>query len=200
MRRQLRVAGSAARRARPVVGGVIALAERFCEVRHATVGLCDPLSPEDLSVQSMPDASPTKWHLAHTSWFFERFVLRAHVPTHKPFDANYDRLFNSYYHSVGEQHPRALRGVLSRPSLAEILRYRAHVNDAVQSLIARGDAPPEALAMVELGIHHEQQHQELVLTDIKHAFSCNPAQPSYQAGPIKRQPPAPPLQWVERPE
>ena len=146
-------------------------------MRQATVALAVPLSAEDCAIQSMPDASPVKWHLAHTTWFFETFVLQPHVPGYRLFDQGYGYLFNSYYNAIGERHPRPERGMLSRPSLAEVLAYRRHVDEAL------GDASglPEALVeLVELGLHHEQQHQELILTDLKHLLSKNPLKPAYQ--------------------
>jgi ergothioneine biosynthesis protein EgtB len=170
------------------------LAEAYREVRAATEALCAPLSPEDCAIQSMPDASPVKWHLAHTSWFFETLVLEG-VPGYAAFDPSFRMLFNSYYQSLGETHPRPERGVLSRPSLDRVLAYRRHVDAGVLRLLDRG-APASALDVVELGLHHEQQHQELVLTDLKHAFSRNPLRPAYRervAEPAGR---APPLAWI----
>ncbi len=151
--------------------------QRFRQVRQQTAYLCARLSAEDMLVQSMPDASPGKWHLAHTSWFFEQFVL-ARDPAYQPRDAAWLYLFNSYYQSVGPMHARPQRGLLSRPSLDEVRDYRNYVDDAVGELLLV-DGDPELLALVELGLQHEQQHQELLLTDIKHAFWCNPLQPAY---------------------
>ncbi|MEP6899631.1 MAG: ergothioneine biosynthesis protein EgtB [Rhodanobacter sp.] len=151
--------------------------QRFRQVRQQTATLCAGLSAEDMLVQSMPDASPGKWHLAHTSWFFEQFVL-ARDPTYQPRDAAWLYLFNSYYQSVGPMHARPQRGLLSRPSLDEVRDYRNYVDDAVGELLLV-DGDPELLALVELGLQHEQQHQELLLTDIKHAFWCNPLRPAY---------------------
>ena len=156
------------------------LPARFDRVRATTRELAAPLSPEDQLLQSMPDASPTKWHLAHTTWFFEAFVLRAFVAGYAPFPGDFAALFNSYYHSVGPQHPRGARGLLSRPGLAEVLEYRRHVDGAIDTLLRAGALDHQALAAVELGLQHEQQHQELLLTDIKHALSCNPLQPAYR--------------------
>ncbi|MFC4257384.1 ergothioneine biosynthesis protein EgtB [Altererythrobacter xixiisoli] len=154
------------------------LIARFAEVRGATERLIAPLSPEDCQVQSMPDVSPTKWHLAHTSWFFETFLLQLHLPGYQPFDPAFAVLFNSYYVGIGERHPRPERGLLSRPSLAEVLAYRHHVDAAMLELM---DQVPEAewAGLVELGCQHEQQHQELILMDIQHVLSCNPLQPAY---------------------
>jgi ergothioneine biosynthesis protein EgtB len=154
------------------------IAVRFRRVRQCTTALCEGLSGEDLQVQSMPDASPGKWHLAHTSWFFEQFVL-GRDPAYRPRDAAWLYLFNSYYQSVGPMHARPQRGLLSRPSLSEVRAYRDYIDDAVGTLLASDDAP-ELAALVELGLQHEQQHQELLLTDIKHAFWCNPLQPAYR--------------------
>jgi len=146
------------------------------EIRCATLNLASPLSAEDCAVQSMPDTSPVKWHLAHTSWFFET-VLLAQRPGYKPFDPAFAYLFNSYYESAGPRHPRPRRGLLTRPSLDRVLAYRDHVDAAMARLLA--DASDAELAAVALGLHHEQQHQELILTDIKHAFFCNPLLPAY---------------------
>jgi len=155
------------------------LAARYERVRAATTELAAPLSPEDCALQSMPDASPVKWHLGHTSWFFETFVLAPGLPGYATFDPAFRVLFNSYYHGVGERHPRPERGLLSRPDLATVLRYRAHVDAAMQRLLG-ADVPPALAALIELGLHHEQQHQELILTDLKHLFSRNPMQPAYR--------------------
>ncbi len=155
------------------------LSDQFEIVRTLTEDLAAPLSAEDQTVQSMPDVSPTKWHRAHTSWFFETFVLLPHVADYELYDSAYGFLFNSYYEGVGARHARPERGLLSRPGIADIARYRAHVDDAVRSLLERG--PDEHVAaLVELGLHHEQQHQELLLMDIKHVLSCNPTMPTYR--------------------
>jgi len=148
--------------------------QRYQAVRQATLALTAPLSAEDCAIQSMPDASPTKWHLAHTTWFFETFVLAPHVPGYRIFDSAYGYLFNSYYNAIGERHPRPERGMLSRPSLDEVFAYRGHVDAAMLG----AEALPEDL--LELGLHHEQQHQELILTDLKHLLSRNPLKPPYQ--------------------
>ena len=151
------------------------LAARYTAVRAATMRLAEPLSDEDCQVQSMPDASPTKWHLAHLAWFFETFVLEPHEPGFQAFDPRFRVLFNSYYQGVGEQHPRAQRGLISRPSLDAVKRYRAQVDERMQALMARaaagGTLDAELRGLITLGLHHEQQHQELLLTDIKHALS-----------------------------
>ncbi|MBX5481135.1 MAG: ergothioneine biosynthesis protein EgtB [Myxococcaceae bacterium] len=157
------------------------LAEVFARVRAVTSELIAGLHPEDLQLQSMTEASPGKWHLAHTSWFFEEFVL-ARDPSYRPFDPAYRYLFNSYYESVGDRHPRPRRGLLSRPLLSEVLAYRRHVDEAMARRIEEG-LTPELAAVVELGCHHEQQHQELLLTDLLHAFSFNPCAPAYAPAP-----------------
>jgi ergothioneine biosynthesis protein EgtB len=153
------------------------LHDQYRRVRDYTEALAAPLSPEDQVVQSMPDVSPTKWHRAHTTWFFETFLLGPSLPHYATFDAAYAFLFNSYYETVGPRHPRPQRGLLSRPSVGDIARYRAHVDRAMHELIDECDEP--AAALIELGLHHEQQHQELLLMDIKHVLSCNPTDPAY---------------------
>ena len=157
------------------------LLERYLTLREMTRKLAEPLSPEDCAIQSMPDASPTKWHLAHTSWFFETFVLEPSGTGYRPFHPAFRVLFNSYYNGVGEKHPRPQRGFLSRPSLDDVLAYRAHVDEALASRLESGSIAAEGLALVELGIQHEQQHQELILTDLKHLLSCNPLKPVYRS-------------------
>jgi ergothioneine biosynthesis protein EgtB len=176
------------------------IAAAFRRVRALSQALAAPLAPEDQCIQSMPDASPTKWHLAHTSWFFETFVL-AEDPRFRPFRAEYAALFNSYYQAVGPMHPRPQRGLLSRPTVAEVLRYRAFVDEQVLIVLERG-ATPRQLERIELGLHHEQQHQELLLTDIKHVFAQNPLWPRYRESandePNDSSSVAP-LRWVEDP-
>ena len=168
------------------------LLDRFRAVRGVTAALASGLSDADATIQSMPDASPAKWHLAHTSWFFERVVL-ADRGDYAAFDPSYDRLFNSYYVSLGERHARPERGLLSRPALDEVLRYRAHVEAGVEAAFADGALDR---SLVALGLAHEAQHQELLLTDILHAFSRNPLEPAYKApGPLPLGPPARPLGW-----
>ncbi|HEY0997696.1 MAG TPA: ergothioneine biosynthesis protein EgtB [Gemmatimonadaceae bacterium] len=158
------------------------LAQRYDAVRAQTERLTEPLEVEDLVVSSMPDVSPTKWHLAHTSWFFETFVLAGHDPAYRSPDARYAYLFNSYYVQAGERHCRAQRGLATRPTVREVFAYRAHVDDAMRRLLARiaGDASHPAASLIELGLHHEQQHQELLLTDIKHVLWTNPLRPTYR--------------------
>ncbi|MEJ0043316.1 MAG: ergothioneine biosynthesis protein EgtB [Rhizomicrobium sp.] len=153
----------------------------YAAVRRHSEALAAPLSAEDQGLQSMPDASPTKWHLAHTTWFFETVVLGKFDPHHRPFDPAYAYLFNSYYEGLGPRHPRPQRGLLSRPTLEDILEYRLHVDEAMARLIEAHAA--EVAPLLTLGLHHEQQHQELILTDIKHAFSLNPLLPAYAAAP-----------------
>jgi len=154
--------------------------QAFRSVRARTLALTEPLAIEDWNVQSMPDASPVKWHVAHTAWFFETFVLRPHAPAYRPLDERYTLLFNSYYVGVGDQHPRERRGLLTRPTVPEVLRYREHVDAAVIDLLGSGDEAA-VRSLVELGLHHEQQHQELVLTDLLHAFAQNPMRPCYRS-------------------
>jgi dimethylhistidine N-methyltransferase len=154
------------------------LVERYRAVRGATLRLVAPLSAEDQLAQSMPDASPAKWHLAHTTWFFETFVLAPHLAGYQLFDSRYGYLFNSYYEAMGERHPRPARGLLTRPSSAQVLRYRAHVDGAVERLLA-ADIEREVSDLMVLGLAHEEQHQELVLMDALHLFSLSPLKPSY---------------------
>ena len=151
----------------------------YHEVRAATVALSMPLSDADATVQSMPDASPAKWHLAHTTWFFESMVLANAASNYQAFDERFNFLFNSYYESVGARHPRPLRGLLTRPTLAEVLAYREYVDAAIAQLLQKMPADG-LLKVIELGCHHEQQHQELLLTDILHLFAQNPLQPAYR--------------------
>ena len=173
-------------------------ASRYLRIRARTEALCEPLSPEDCAAQSMAEASPAKWHLAHTTWFFETFVLEPHQPGFRPFNEAFRVLFNSYYNGVGEQHPRPQRGLLTRPALEEVLAYRAHVDRALGALLADG-ASAGVADLVELGLNHEQQHQELILMDVKHLLSANPLQPAYSAAPGPPPPAAPALTWVSFP-
>ena len=171
------------------------LAARYRRVRALSERLRAPLSAEDCQAQSMPDASPAKWHLAHTAWFFETFVLEAAGGGFQPFDPAYRVLFNSYYQQVGAQHPRPRRGLLTRPSLDAVLAYRAHVDAAVLARLAAGVDAATA-AVIELGLQHEQQHQELLLTDAKHLLWCNPLRPAYaEAPPAAGAAAAPPHAW-----
>ncbi|MGO7762016.1 ergothioneine biosynthesis protein EgtB [Rhizobium ruizarguesonis] len=151
----------------------------FREVRRTSAILGEPLSDADATVQSMPDASPSKWHLAHTTWFFEAMVLTPHLPGYQVYDAGFSFLFNSYYETLGARQPRPRRGMITRPSLSEILAYRKYVDDAVDRLLS-SPAAQDVAELVELGCHHEQQHQELLLTDILHLFAHNPLRPAYR--------------------
>ncbi len=187
-----------------------ALLERYCAVRRQTQQLCAPLAVDDYQIQSAPEVSPPKWHLAHTTWFFETFLLRAFLPRYRPFHPRYEYLFNSYYETVGSFHPKGERGFLSRPTVEEIFGYRRHVDESMGELI--GSAPAGHWADVAfrltLGTHHEQQHQELLLMDIKLNFAVNPLRPAYHAPPAapenRRDQPAgslsrpPRLEWLER--
>jgi ergothioneine biosynthesis protein EgtB len=157
------------------------LLDRYRAVRDFTMKLCEPLSPEDCCIQGALFASPTRWHLAHTSWFFETFLLKS-AAGYRVFDPHYEVLFNSYYNTVGEQFPRARRGLLSRPSLQEVYDYRRHIDDAVAKSFQSGriDDAADLANIIEWGIHHEQQHQELILTDIKYLLSLNPLMPAYR--------------------
>src|SRR3954466_1713256 len=158
-----------------------ALAGRYRSVRANTECLCEPLETEDYVVSSMPDVSPTKWHLAHTSWFFETFVLAPHVSSYVSPNPKYSFLFNSYYVQMGERHCRAQRGLVTRPTVAEVYAYRRHVDAAIQTLFGEigDDSSHPAWDLTELGLQHEQQHQELLVTDIKHVFWTNPMRPAY---------------------
>ncbi|MBA3341482.1 MAG: ergothioneine biosynthesis protein EgtB [Gemmatimonadaceae bacterium] len=175
------------------------LAERYSAVRAQTEALCRPLQVEDYVVSSMTDVSPTKWHLAHTSWFFETFMLGPHDPAYRSPDPRYAFLFNSYYVQAGERHCRAQRGLVTRPTVEEVYTYRAHVDHAMQELLARLPAEHAAWAVVELGLNHEQQHQELLLTDIKHVFWTNPLRPAYLPG-AGEESSARPLAWLDMDE
>lgn len=175
---------------------------RFRAVRRRTLGLCEPLTPEDMMVQSSAETSPAKWHLAHTAWFFESFILREFLPGYALFNSDFPWLFNSYYRSFAAFPQKHLRASFSRPGLEEILRYRAHVDEAIERLL-EGSPEPEALKRIELGVNHEEQHQELLLTDILHAFFTNPLRPAYlpedaAAGSAERDD-AEPLRFVEFP-
>jgi ergothioneine biosynthesis protein EgtB len=174
-----------------------ALLERYFAVRHQTEALCAPLETEDYVVSSMPDVSPTKWHLAHTSWFFETFVLAQFDDSYVSPNPKYAFLFNSYYVQAGERHCRAQRGLVTRPTVAEVIAYRAHVDAAMSTLIDHiaGDAEHPAVGIIELGLHHEQQHQELMLTDVKHVFWTNPMRPAYAPRPRSASGDASPAGW-----
>ncbi|HSJ23156.1 MAG TPA: ergothioneine biosynthesis protein EgtB [Longimicrobiales bacterium] len=190
------------------------LTARYDRVRELSEQLCEPLATEDYVVQSMEDVSPTKWHLAHTSWFYETFILKPHLPGYRELNPAYAYLFNSYYMQAGERHCRAQRGYISRPTVAEVFQYRHHVDEAMRSLLggaavagpggnAAGEgvaADPAAVArLLEIGLNHEQQHQELMLTDIKHVFSVNPLRPAYRTatGSPEASPQTPALEWAD---
>jgi ergothioneine biosynthesis protein EgtB len=155
------------------------LSAQYSHVRELSIALAGKLAPEDTVVQSMPDVSPTKWHLAHVTWFFERFVLESCVPGYERLNDDYDYLFNSYYYTAGQMHARPKRGLLSRPTLAQVLDYRAHVDEHMLRLLEDRSDNAELEAVVRLGLNHEQQHQELLLTDIKHVLAQNPLQPAF---------------------
>lgn len=170
--------------------------ERYESVRTATESLVENLAPEDCVIQTMPDVSPTRWHLAHVTWFFEHFILANHVPRYQAFNENFGYLFNSYYYSVGEMHLRPQRGFLSRPTVAEIMDYRSYVDQHMHKLL-QSEQGTDLAAVVTLGINHEQQHQELIVTDIKHVFSHNPLYPALvaQSEPASKPPLA--MQFIE---
>jgi ergothioneine biosynthesis protein EgtB len=179
------------------------LSARYSQVRAASLKLAEPLSVEDQCIQSMELASPIKWHLAHTTWYFETFVLARIEPSYAPFDPRFGFLFNSYYQTVGPMHARPQRGLLSRPGVDEVMAYRDFVDSAVREALSRGrlDEDREVRGLLELGLHHEQQHQELMLTDIKHAFWTNPLRPAYLPSRPRANPPAlEPHGWVEHEE
>jgi ergothioneine biosynthesis protein EgtB len=173
----------------------------FLDVRQHSLNLSAPLSEEDCCVQSMPDASPVKWHLAHTTWFFETFLLERFEPGFRPHHAAFRVLFNSYYNGVGEKHPRPRRGLLTRPSLAEVKAYRRNVDDRMCALLPRlldSTHAADLAAMLELGLQHEKQHQELMLTDLKHLLSMNPLRPAYRDTQAVAGAAATPLEWRTR--
>ena len=174
----------------------VVLGEDFCRVRSRSLALCAPLTPEDMMVQSCAEASPAKWHLAHTTWFFETFVLREFVPGYRPFHSDFVWLFNSYYNAVSVQPEKRLRSSFSRPTAEEIIAYRHHVDAALEDF-ASGEIPEEARTRIVLGLNHEQQHQELLLTDMKHGFWSNPLHPVYAPGSIAARTKEPALRWVD---
>ena len=172
------------------------LSAEYARVRAATLALAAPLTPEDCQVQSMPDASPVKWHLAHVTWFFETFVLERFESGFRAHDPAFRVLFNSYYHRVGEQHPRTLRGLITSPTLAQVQRYRAEIDARIHAVLRAQPGRDELHELVTLGLHHEQQHQELLLTDIKHALHLNPSRapyaPRWPMAAVRPQP----LAWI----
>lgn len=174
------------------------MAERLFETRQLSLELARPLSAEDMTVQPMDDASPTKWHLAHVTWFFETFVLAKFVEGYQPFDEAFNFCFNSYYEAVGPRQARGHRGLLTRPSVERVLSYRAHVDEALAALLAQPVIHQELAEVIEIGINHEQQHQELLLTDILSLFACSPLRPAYRAASAPCSPAAiEPVRWVE---
>jgi ergothioneine biosynthesis protein EgtB len=175
-------------------------AAQYARIRAQTERLAQPLSAEDCALQSMPDASPVKWHLAHTSWFFETFVLERALPTYRSFAPQFRVLFNSYYVAVGPRHPRPERGLLSRPSLDDVRAYRRHIDAHMAQLLAGAELARELLDLIELGIHHEQQHQELIVTDLKHLLSRNPLQPAYIAPSAAATTGAATSAWISLPD
>src|SRR5437899_1892262 len=178
------------------------LAERYQHVRQSTEALAAPLAVEDYVIQSMPDCSPTKWHLAHVSWFFETFLLKPSVSDYGALDPQYAYLFNSYYNAAGDKYPRPQRGLISRPTVDEVYRYRRYVDDHVLDLLeCAGVADlPKIAPIVTLGLNHEQQHQELIVTDLKHMLSYNPLHPIYANAPSNLAGDVPALGWIEFPE
>ena len=174
----------------------------YTTIRNDSNVICDPLSIEDYGIQTMPDVSPVKWHLAHTSWFFETFILKPFVADYRPFHARYEYLFNSYYEQIGSFHPRPERGLLSRPTVKEVYQYRQYIDqamlDVLQSTAFAGNE--EIARRTLIGLHHEQQHQELMLTDIKHVFNYNPLKPVYKSLPVPAPVAAPAMQWHAQPE
>ena len=184
---------------RATIEGQRFLENRLLDTRHLSHELVAPLSPEDMVVQAMDDASPTKWHLAHVTWFFETFILARHLPGYRVFDDTFNYCFNSYYESQGARQPRPKRGLLTRPSIDRVMAYRAHVDDGLRALFTYG-VDAEAARLIEIGINHEQQHQELLLTDILALFAVNPMRPAYRPGRPQRTEPAPPAQdWIDVP-
>jgi ergothioneine biosynthesis protein EgtB len=181
-------------------GEIMALRDAYQRIRAESEALAARLSAEDQTVQSMDDASPTKWHLAHTTWFFETLILQPLLRGYSAFDERFAFLFNSYYEALGARHPRPARGLLTRPTSAEVHAYRRHVDDAVLALLDDSSIAADKLAeLFRLGLNHEQQHQELILTDIKHAFSLNPLKPRYAAPAPAAVEVSTPLKWVSLP-
>ena len=171
------------------------LLQRYQRVRALSEKLCEPLATEDYVIQTMADISPPKWNLAHTSWFFETFLLKPSLPGYREFHPLFNYLFNSYYEAVGERHPRPERGMLSRPTVEEVFAYRRHVDEGMTRLLERGEAAG-LHALIELGLNHEQQHQELLVTDFKHILARNPLEPVYRSRTARNQT-APPLEWID---
>lgn len=174
-------------------------AERYQSARHLTEQLAEPLSAEDCSIQSMPDASPTRWHMAHTTWFFETFLLKQ-LPGYVSPSPQFEQLFNSYYNSVSELFDRSRRGCLSRPNMDEVNVYRQHVDTCVRESLETGRFDDRQLAVLEIGINHEQQHQELILTDIKHGLACSPLSPTYRESASQNHTDAIQIEWIDGPD
>ncbi len=175
-------------------------ASRYKQVRALSVDLYRTLSPEDMVTQSMPDASPAKWHLAHTTWFFEKFLLIPHLKSYSPFNPVFDYLFNSYYYTVGAMCPRSQRGLLSRPTVTEVMAYRDHVDAHMTRLLEQQNTDAKLGFLITLGLNHEQQHQELLLTDIKHMLSLNPLKPAWRKLAVPASAPIQKLKYISRPE
>ncbi|MFM7151307.1 MAG: DinB family protein, partial [Gemmataceae bacterium] len=184
----------------PVVAAPEAnLLAQFAQVRRQTMDLVTPLSAEDMMVQAAPHASPTKWHLAHTTWFFETFLLMEQ-PGYEPFDPGFAFLFNSYYNALGERIVRSHRSLLSRPSLDEVFRYRDHVDSRMQQMLTDSEMTRDQRDRILIGLNHEQQHQELILTDIKQAFGDHPLHPAYRKGKSSHSHPEDgPATWIGHP-
>lgn len=177
----------------------LSLRDRLMETRRLSVDLTDCLSAEDMVVQVMEDASPTKWHLAHVTWFFETFVLARFQPGYEVFDERFNFCFNSYYESQGSRQPRGSRGVMTRPSIYDVFSYRSYVDEALDELLTKsGEIPQDAARLIEIGINHEQQHQELLLTDVLALFAASPIRPAYRARKpaLVSSEPASPLAWI----
>ena len=183
----------------PISKSTPSLAERLFETRQLSIELAEPLSAEDMTVQAMEDASPTKWHLAHVTWFFETFLLKRYLKGYREFDSAFNYCFNSYYEALGPRQPRPSRGLLTRPSADSVLAYRSHVDEALEKLLAQdAGRRPEASRLVEIGINHEQQHQELLLTDILALFAANPLRPAYRQRPASGSDAAPDtIRWID---
>jgi len=173
------------------------LSANYIRIRQQTERLCDPLETEDYGIQTMAETSPPKWHLAHTAWFFETLLLKPFLPGYREFHPLFSQLFNSYYDSLGHYHPRPERGNLSRPTVAEVYRYRQYIDDQMTALLSIDDHNSEVIKRTVLGLNHEQQHQELMLTDIKHNFASNPLCPVYREHPATAATKETPLGWIE---
>src|SRR3974377_1270032 len=188
----------AAPRESPAVPGKTQLLERYLSVRRFSEQLCQTLEPEDYVIQTMPEMSPTKWHLAHTSWFFETFVAKPHLRDYRPLHPQYAFLFNSYYNAAGPMHARPQRGLISRPTVRQTFTYRQHADATLESLLQAADEPELAALrpLIVLGLNHEQQHQELMLTDIKHVFWMNPLRPAFRSLDQAKPLPVPANNWL----